>query len=94
MKQLPVESRVDVRHYGAALEDKFAKRAEKLTAEIDRYRWLGQWSRGRLRRCIARSQVLVLTSEYEGGPSVFSEAIVDRVPILSTDIDAARTSTR
>ena len=51
-----------------------------------RYRWLGELSRARAGRLLARCRVLVLTSRSEGGPSVLSEAAVAGIPILCTRI--------
>ena len=55
-------------------------------ARNPRYRWLGPLSRGRTRRLIARSQILVLSSRLEGGANVISEAVVDGTPVLASHI--------
>ena len=51
-----------------------------------RYRWLGEQSRGRTRRILMRSDLLVLSSCSEGGANVISEAITASVPVIASRI--------
>jgi putative glycosyltransferase (TIGR04348 family) len=83
---LPASSRVQVAHVGAALtpEMKAAARAEE--AANPRYRWLGELPRWKGLRVLARSRLLVLSSEMEGGANVVSEAVVCGVPVLASRI--------
>ncbi len=85
-RRLPGESRVRVLHAGEAMEPGFAERARAEQAENPRYRWLGEMPQWRVRRLIARSRLLVLSSRMEGGGNVISEALVDGVPVLASHI--------
>lgn len=83
---LPASSRVRVVHSGAALTDDMARQARAEMASNPRYRWLGDQPQWRARRILARSRLLVLSSQLEGGANVLSEALAASVPILSTRI--------
>ncbi|MCH2182027.1 MAG: TIGR04348 family glycosyltransferase [Mariniblastus sp.] len=83
---IPASSRIQINHIGFALSESYAVRAEQESATNPRYRWEGGVAHWQARRRIARSRLLVLTSRSEGGPSVFAEAILNDVPILSTRI--------
>jgi putative glycosyltransferase (TIGR04348 family) len=86
---LPARSRVEVVHLGAALEAGAADRARREAATNPRYAWLGERRRGHVLSQIAGSQLLIVTSRFEGGSNALSEAIAAGVPVLSTRIDAA-----
>jgi glycosyltransferase involved in cell wall biosynthesis len=86
LRLLPAKSGVRIIHAGQALKPAFAERARKLTTQDPRYRWIGEVPRGRARRILARSQLLVLSSRMEGGANVISEAIVEGVPVLASRI--------
>ncbi len=83
---LPVSSRIQITHVGAALtpEMKAAARAE--AAANPRYHWLGELPRWKGQRVLARSRLLVLSSQMEGGANVISEAVVAGVPVVASRI--------
>ncbi len=83
---LKEEVRLRVHHAGQALSPEMERRARALEARDPRYHWLGEVSRERARRLLARSRLLVLSSRLEGGANVISEAIVDGVPVLASRI--------
>ena len=83
---LPASSRIKINHIGFALSKSYARRAEQASDTHPRYQWWGGVAHWQARRRIARSRLLLLTSRSEGGPSVFAEAIMNDVPILSTRI--------
>jgi putative glycosyltransferase (TIGR04348 family) len=85
-RRLPPHSRVRVIHLGKAHTSKFASRAAAEMAINPRYRWLGEVPGWRVRRELAKTRLMVISSTQEGGANVVSEAIVAGVPILASDI--------
>ena len=83
---LPPASRLRVLHLGAALSEEMAEQARREAASNPRYRWLGEVPRWRALRVLARCQLLVLSSQLEGGANVVSEALAASVPVLSSRI--------
>lgn len=86
VRHLPPTSRIRIFHAGAAMEAPVARMAAAEQARNPRYHWLGQLSRLRTRRLIARSRLLVLSSRMEGGANVISEAVVDTTPVIASRI--------
>lgn len=86
VRSLPPASRIRVVHAGAAMTDQMARRARAEEQSNSRYRWLGEIPRWRVRRLIASSHLLVLSSKMEGGANVISEAVVDGTPVLASRI--------
>jgi putative glycosyltransferase (TIGR04348 family) len=83
---LPASSRIHITHVGAALTPDIESAARAEAAANARYRWLGELPRWKGLRVLARSRLLVLSSEMEGGANVISEAIVAGVPVLASRI--------
>ncbi len=83
---LPAASRVRVVHAGGAMSAEMRREAEAEMAANRRYRWLGDRTRGQVRRLMARSRVMVLSSVMEGGANVVSEALVAGLPVVSSRI--------
>ena len=86
---LPTESRIQIIHLGAALNDQMRRQAEKAMQSCSRYRWIGGQSHVETQSRLAASQAMILSSKTEGAPSVVSEAIVNGIPILATRIPAS-----
>ena len=88
-RQLPPSSQIQVIHVGGALTDDMRVGAETEAAANPRYRWLGELPRWRALRVLARSRMLVLTSQMEGGANAISEAIACSVPVISSRISGS-----
>ena len=86
VRSLPAASRIRVVHAGSAMTEQMARRARAEQHRNPRYRWLGEIPRWRVRRLIASSHLLVLSSKMEGGANVISEALVDGTPVLASRI--------
>jgi putative glycosyltransferase (TIGR04348 family) len=86
---LPSSSRIKILHVGAALSETMERRARAEAASNRRYHWLGELPRQKALRVLARSRLLVLTSQMEGGANVISEALAASVPVLSSRISGS-----
>lgn len=88
-RRLPPSSRIQVVHVGGALTDDMRVQADAEAATNPRYRWLGELPRWRALRVLARSRVLVLTSQMEGGANAVCEAIACSIPVISSRISGS-----
>ena len=86
---LPASSRLRVVHVGAALSPDMEEQARAEEQANPRYTWLGELPRWQALRRLARSHLLVLTSQMEGGANVVSEALACSVPVLSSHISGS-----
>lgn len=82
--ELPASSRIQVKHAGAVLDPDFAGQVEEEQRANPRYQWLGPLTHEAAIDLLSRSQVLVLTSQLEGGANVVSEAIAVGTPVISS----------
>jgi putative glycosyltransferase (TIGR04348 family) len=83
---LPDSSRLRVIHFGKAHSDEWARRAQAEMAQNPRYHWKGEVTGGRVRQELARTRLMIISSNQEGGANVISEALVAGVPIIASDI--------
>jgi putative glycosyltransferase (TIGR04348 family) len=83
---LPAASRIQVVHAGAALGGEMEERARAEAKSNPRYHWVGEVPRWKALRLLARSRLLVLSSQMEGGANVVSEAIATSTPVLASRI--------
>jgi len=90
VRTLPSTSKIIVEHYGLPREPNMAEKANAEMARNPRYHWFGEIPRGKLRRRIATSWMMVLSSKMEGGANVLSEAIASGTPILASNIAGSR----
>jgi putative glycosyltransferase (TIGR04348 family) len=86
---LPPASRIRVLHVGGALTEDMAEQAAGEMTENCRYHWLGELPRWQAQRVLARSHLLSLTSEMEGGANVISEAVAASVPVVASRISGS-----
>jgi putative glycosyltransferase (TIGR04348 family) len=84
---LPIDSRVRIEQVGRAYTPEWARRARAEMADNPRYRWRDDVPAAGVRRLLARSHAMAITSLSEGGANVVSEAIVAGVPILASRVD-------
>ena len=87
VRLLPAASRVRIEQLGRAYSEEWARRARAEMAANPRYRWCGDVPSAAVRRLLARSHAMVISSQSEGGANVISEAAVAGVPVLASRID-------
>ncbi|MEE2642052.1 MAG: glycosyltransferase [Planctomycetota bacterium] len=88
-RQLPSHSRVSILHVGAALNAEMKEAAMRESVSNRFYTWLGKKSHRETMEILTSSHLTVLSSFHEGAPSVISEAVMNRVPLLSSRMDAS-----
>jgi len=71
---------------GKAMTPEMARRARALMRTEPRYRWLRELDHAGAMRWLARSHVMVISSQMEGGAHVVSEAIAIGVPVIASAI--------
>src|SRR5262245_16770072 len=84
---LPADSTIRIEQVGRAYTADWAERARAEMKANPRYRWRGDVPRAEVRRLLARSHAMVISSLSEGGANVISEAAVAGVPILASRMD-------
>jgi putative glycosyltransferase (TIGR04348 family) len=84
---LPAESRVRIEQVGRAYTPQWKARARAEMKNNRRYRWKGDVPAAAVRRLLARSHAMVISSISEGGANVVSEAAVAGVPVLASRVD-------
>jgi putative glycosyltransferase (TIGR04348 family) len=84
---LPRDSRVHIEQVGRAYSPEWAVKARAEMADNPRYTWRDDVPAAAVRRLLARSHAMVISSRSEGGANVISEAAVARVPILASRMD-------
>jgi putative glycosyltransferase (TIGR04348 family) len=84
---LPAQSRVRIEQVGHAYTPQWAARARAEMAANPRYLWRGDVPAAAVRRLLAQSHAMVISSFSEGGANVISEAAVAGVPVLASRMD-------
>jgi len=84
VRGLPSLSKIQVKHAGAVLDPDFGRQVEAEQRTNPRYHWLGPLAHENAMDLLARSHMLVLTSQLEGGANVISEAIAISIPVISS----------
>ncbi len=84
---LPAASRVRIEQVGRAYTPEWAVRARAEMKANPRYLWRDDVPGAAVRRLLARSHAMVISSLSEGGANVISEAVVAGVPVLASRID-------
>jgi putative glycosyltransferase (TIGR04348 family) len=84
---LPATSRIRIEQVGRAYTPAWAARARAEMKANPRYLWRDDVPATAVRRLLARSHAMVISSLSEGGANVISEAAVAGVPVLASRID-------
>lgn len=84
---VPTGSKLNVRHLGKAHSSEWAAQAEREMIKNPRYKWIGEVAGWQVRHEYAKTHLMVISSNQEGGANVVSEAIVAGVPIIASKID-------
>jgi len=84
---LPATSRVRIEQVGRAYTPAWAARARAEMKANPRYLWRDDVPGAAVRRLLARSHAMVISSLSEGGANVVSEAAIAGVPVLASRID-------
>jgi putative glycosyltransferase (TIGR04348 family) len=85
-RRLPPASKLRVIHLGRAHTPDYASQAAAEMAVNTRYLWLGEVPGWRVRRELAKTRAMVISSNQEGGANVVSEAVAADVPVIASDI--------
>ena len=83
-RALPAASRIHIVHLGMAHDADWTKAARAEMAVNKRYVWRGEVPGWAVRRALARTPLMVLSSVMEGGANVVSEALVAGVPVIAS----------
>ena len=89
VRNLPVNSRIKVHHFGKACSDEWAALANAEMKTNPRYQWHEEIAHYKIRQIYQRTNVLVLPSRMEGGANVISEAVVAGLPVIASDIEGS-----
>jgi len=89
VRDLPQESRIRVLHYGKAHNEEWAQYARDEMAINSRYQWFDEIPHWKIRLAYGRCQLMVLSSNMEGGANVISEACVAGLPVIASRIDGS-----
>jgi len=90
VRDLPTTSRLQVVNAGRAHSPDWADAARAEAERNPRFTWHGELPRHRVRRLMARSRLMVMSSIMEGGANVVSEACVAGLPVIASDIPGNR----
>ncbi len=89
-RHLPSDSRIRVVNVGGVLEHAYHDGYESEARENPRFRWIGEVEPRTAHAWLQAADLVVVSSEFEGGGRVYGEAVVAGTPILASDIPAAR----
>ena len=84
---MPADSRLRIVQLGKAHDKRWAALAGEEAADNERFDWRGEMAGGLVRRQLARSHAMVISSVAEGGANVVSEAVVAGVPVIASGIE-------
>jgi putative glycosyltransferase (TIGR04348 family) len=86
MRHLPEQSRISIRQMGGAMSREMEAEADRLSKQLPRYTWLGELPHWRVRRYLARSRLMLISSRMEGGANVVSEALAADLPVIASRV--------
>lgn len=88
-RKLPRDSKIKIVQVGEALTDESKEIATSEMRSNPRYAWLGSVSNQAAKDLLCQSHATIVSSYYEGGCNVISDAVVNSVPILASRMDAS-----
>lgn len=89
-RDLPAGSRVRIVNVGRAHNKDWVDAAQAEVRTNPRFEWHGEIAHWRVRKLMAASHVMVMSSVMEGGANVVSEACVAGLPVIASDIPGNR----
>jgi putative glycosyltransferase (TIGR04348 family) len=87
---LDPRSQIKVQHLGKAMTPEMRTLAKQYSQKEERYTWFGELPHRKALQQIARSHILLITSQMEGGAHVVSEAIASGTPVIASAIPGNR----
>ena len=86
LSYLPQSSRIRICHIGRARSAEMENQARQWMVREPRYRWIGEIPHWQVRKRLARTRAMVISSRMEGGANVVSEALAAHVPVVASRI--------
>ncbi len=88
-RQLPKNSKIKIVQVGEALTSDSKDFANAEMQTNPRYEWRGSVSNQSAKDLLCQSHATIVSSHYEGGCNVISDAVVNSIPILASRMDAS-----
>lgn len=88
-RQLRGNSKIKIIQVGEAMTDDATDFANSETQTNPRYEWRGSVSNQSAKDLLCQSHATIVSSHYEGGSNVISDAVVNSIPILASRMDAS-----
>jgi putative glycosyltransferase (TIGR04348 family) len=87
LRDVPENSRLRLIHLGKAHNKSWEKKGLAEMKRNPRYLWKGEKARWQVRKELAKTNLMLISSLSEGGANVVSEALVAGVPLIASKIN-------
>lgn len=87
LREVPESSKLRLIHFGKAHNKAWEKKGLAEMKRNPRYLWQGEKAGWQVRRELAKTNLMIITSLSEGGANVVSEALVAGVPVVASKIN-------